>query len=134
MFPILALFLSNEVYLCICDNNNINTTCNCKSFKSFIEADNYYKNAIELLKENQDKIDWDLLCLNENAIELLKENPEKIYWENVSENKNIIKLLEINDIEINWDKLSKKSGAIKLLKANPNKIDWDMLSINKKCY
>jgi hypothetical protein len=44
MFPILALFLSNEVYLCICDNNNINMTCNCKSFKSFIEADNYYKN------------------------------------------------------------------------------------------
>ena len=44
MFPILALFLSNEVYLCICDKNNINTTCNCKSFKSFIEADNYYKN------------------------------------------------------------------------------------------
>jgi hypothetical protein len=41
MFPILALFLSNEVYLCICDNN---MTCNCKSFKSFIEADNYYKN------------------------------------------------------------------------------------------
>ena len=30
------------VYLCICDNNN--TTCNYKSFKSFIEADNYYKN------------------------------------------------------------------------------------------
>jgi hypothetical protein len=24
MFPILALLLSNEVYLCICDNNNNN--------------------------------------------------------------------------------------------------------------
>ena len=44
MFPILSLILSNEVYLCICDKNNINITCNCKSFNSFIEADNYYNN------------------------------------------------------------------------------------------
>ena len=29
----LELFLSNEVYLCICDKNiKINITCDCKSF------------------------------------------------------------------------------------------------------
>ena len=42
MFPILSLILSNDIYLCICDKNNI--YCNCKSFNSFIEADNYYSN------------------------------------------------------------------------------------------
>ena len=42
MFPILSLILSNDIYLCICDKNNINIYC--KSFNSFIEADNYYSN------------------------------------------------------------------------------------------
>ena len=43
MFPILSLILSNEVYLCICvKKNNINIICNCTSFNSFIEANNYY--------------------------------------------------------------------------------------------
>ena len=42
MFPILSLILSNDIYLCICDKNNSNISCDCKSFKSFIEADNYY--------------------------------------------------------------------------------------------
>ena len=36
--------IKEDVYLCICDKNNINITCNCKSFNSFIEADNYYNN------------------------------------------------------------------------------------------
>jgi hypothetical protein len=35
-------------------------------------------NAIELLKANLKKINWNILSLNPNAIELLKENPEKI--------------------------------------------------------
>ena len=39
-------------------------------------------NAIDLLKKNQDKINWDLLSsnLNSNAIKLLKENKNKINW------------------------------------------------------
>jgi hypothetical protein len=37
-------------------------------------------NAIELLKENQDKINWFGLSKNPNAIELLKENQDKINW------------------------------------------------------
>jgi hypothetical protein len=34
-------------------------------------------NAIELLRENQDKIDWWRLSQNPNAIELLQENQDK---------------------------------------------------------
>ena len=44
---------------------------------------------MELLKENQDKLNWCHLSLNPNAIELLKENPDKIYWINISINPNI---------------------------------------------
>jgi len=36
------------------------------------------KNAIDLLKNNKDKIEWNNLSLNPNAIELLKENQDKI--------------------------------------------------------
>ena len=32
-----------DVYLCICDKNHVNITCNYKLFKSFIEANNYYE-------------------------------------------------------------------------------------------
>ncbi len=46
-------------------------------------------NAIELLKENKNKIDWNYLSMNPNAIELLKENQNKIYWWIFSRNSNI---------------------------------------------
>jgi hypothetical protein len=46
-------------------------------------------NAIELLKENQDKINWFYLSLNPNAIELLKENQNNINWKLFSKNPNI---------------------------------------------
>ena len=49
----------------------------------------FFLNAIELLKENPNKIDWDLLSSNPNAIELLKENPDKIDWRQLSSNPNI---------------------------------------------
>ena len=35
--------VKEDVYLCICDKNYVNITCNYKLFNSFIEADNYYK-------------------------------------------------------------------------------------------
>ena len=37
-------------------------------------------NAIILLKENQDKIDWRYLSMNSNAIKILKKNQDKINW------------------------------------------------------
>ena len=52
------------------------------------------KNAIKLLKENSNKINWDNLSLNPNAIALLKLNINKINWTNLSANYNAIELLK----------------------------------------
>ena len=46
-------------------------------------------NAIDLLKENPEKIKWDMLSQNPNAIELLKTNPDKIHWYYLSRNPSI---------------------------------------------
>ncbi len=58
---------------------------------------------------------------NPEAIELLKENPKKIDWEMLSENpsRGAIELLKENPyVEINWELLSTNPCAIELLKAN----------------
>ena len=57
-------------------------------------------NAIELLKENQNKIHWCNLSRNPNSIELLKENQDKIDWFYLSMTPNAILLLNKN--KINW--------------------------------
>ena len=49
-------------------------------------------NAIELLKENLDKIDWNRLSRNPNAIKILEENPDKINWISFSVNPAIFQL------------------------------------------
>jgi hypothetical protein len=41
--------VKENVYLCICDKNNVITICNYKLFNSFIEANNYYKKNIIIL-------------------------------------------------------------------------------------
>jgi len=78
------------------------------------------------------KLDWDSLSSNPNAIELLKENQDKINWKNLSENPNpeAIELLKENLDEIYWGSLSKNPNAIDLLKDNQNRIDWNILSAN----
>ena len=93
---------------------------------------------MELLRENQDLIDWELLSLNENAIELLEDKIQAerfilrnnysaeylINWQYLSSNKNAIDLLQNNKNKINWSWLSKNPNAIELLKDNKNKINW----------
>ena len=103
--------------------------------------------AIEILKENMDKIYWDLLSANPSAIELLREKIEddkdiddddlidlesedKINWSFLSANPNAIELLEENYDNIDWKMLSKNPNAIKLLEENYDNIDWKMLSEN----
>ena len=90
--------------------------------------------AIKLLKANKYNIDWELLSANPNseAIELLRTNPSKIDWEWLSSNQNseAIELLKENMDEIDWDELSANPAAIELLKSNRNKINWEMLSAN----
>ena len=46
-------------------------------------------NAIPILEQNPDKIDWFWLSLNPNAIHLLEQNPDKIDWTSFSGNPAI---------------------------------------------
>ena len=80
-----------------------------------------------------EKLDWDYLSLNPNAIELLKANPDKINWDVISKNPSpgVIELLKENPHEeIDWEQLSANPNAIELLKANPDNIFWPNLSAN----
>ena len=69
------------------------------------------------------KLDWISLSANPNAIELLKENKDKISWDWLSQNLNpeAIELLKANYDEIDWVMLSKNPNAIELLKENDEK-------------
>ena len=89
---------------------------------------------MELLKENQNKIDWDMLSKNPNAIELLKKNQDKINWIILSLNPNAIELLKENQDKINWEILSFNPNVIELLKENQDKINWGYLSKNPNIF
>ena len=106
-------------------------------------------NAIELLKENRDKINCFLLSLNENAMSLLNKNQDKIDWYNFSSNpiiftydyikmkenfKNIRKEINANifnskNIE-KWNELGFSENE-EMLKVrdwlNKNKVNWRCL-------
>jgi hypothetical protein len=73
-----------------------------------------------------------ILSLNYYAVELHKDNPDKINWLFLSKNNNpkVISLLNENLNKINWFYLSKNPNAIQILKTNPNKINYDCLSKN----
>ncbi len=68
--------------------------------------------AIELLKENKDKINWVELSENPNAMSLLKENQNKIDWLEFSKNSNIFTY----DYKLMKEKM-KKSGIVEELMA-----------------
>ena len=44
------------------------------------------------MRENKDKICWNVLSLNTNAILLLKNNPDRINWKEISINPSIFEL------------------------------------------
>jgi hypothetical protein len=52
--------------------------------------------AINILKQNKDKINWFWLSLNPNAIDYLEENTENIDWNYISRNSNIFTNKYIN--------------------------------------
>lgn len=108
---------------------------------------------IELLTNNQDKIDWCYLSLNHNAVELLRNNKNKIdntlifnnsnYYEifperrEYDENYRIyienIRLyfgyyLRNNENEVYFK--SDQCDDMELIEKNQHKIDWDLLAIN----
>jgi len=75
-------------------------------------------NAIHILEQNIDKINWGLLTLNPNAEKLLNENKDKINWYWISDNPCIF--------EINYKKLEERINIFKeeLIKKiyHPNKL------------
>ena len=76
-----------------------------------------------------DKLDWyGLLSTNPNAIHLLEQNINKIDWMLLSNNPNAIHLLEKNMEKIDWRQLSYNPNAIHLLEQNMDKIDWIFVS------
>ncbi len=77
---------------------------------------------------------WPPLCENPNAIQLLEDNQDKIDWWVLSSNPNAIHLLEANPNEIDWEYLSTNPNAIHLLEANMDDIDWEGLSMNSSTY
>ena len=46
-------------------------------------------NAIDILENNKDKINWNYFCKNTNGIKLLEKNKDKINWKYLSENPEI---------------------------------------------
>jgi len=63
------------------------------------------KNAVHLLEENLDKIDWCLLSFNQNAIHILRDNLEKIDWMCFSTNPSIF--------EIDYESIQKRMDIIR---------------------
>ena len=84
--------------------------------KLIFEGLSYNKNAIGLLYDNIDKIDWFHLSSNKNAIKILEQHQDKIDWEELAQNPSAIHLIENNIDEIDWDLLSANKNAIKLFK------------------
>jgi len=48
------------------------------------------ENAIPMLEQNLDKVDWNKLSSNPNAIPILEQNLIKVNWYYLSQNPNII--------------------------------------------
>jgi ribosomal protein L24E len=100
-------------------------------------------NAIDLLKQNLDKIDIIELFDNPNILDIihlidttLLENCLNRFSKSGSNllftNINVIKLLNKYSLAIDWTSLSLNTNtkAIELLKKNPKKINWRLLCYN----
>lgn len=86
--------------------------------------------AIQILKENPDKIRWYILSTNPSAIKILEENKELIDYMYLSINPAAIHLIEKNMDKIHWQHLSQNPKAIHILEKYQDKIDWYSLSQN----
>jgi hypothetical protein len=86
--------------------------------------------AIQILKENPDLINWIFLSGNPSAIDILEENLDKINWDELCKNRNAIRLIEQNVDLINFKNLSSNPNAIHILLQNLDKIDFEKLAEN----
>ncbi len=95
----------------------------------------YSDYAVNLLEENQDKIDWTMLSQNPGAIKLIEDNLNKIHWDYLSRNENAIHILEANIDKLtrnSWHNLSGSNlNAYKLFEKNINKICFEGIAHNE---
>jgi hypothetical protein len=98
------------------------------------------KEAIELLMEYPEKIDWMTLSSNPYAIDVLRKNPYKIDYWGLCWNPYAIDLVEAHmartDIVpvVSWLGLSQNRNAIHILEKNQDKIDWLQFSLNPSIF
>lgn len=95
--------------------------------------------AIQLIKNNIEQLDvqqWKILNKNPNAIKILKQHPDKIDYKYLYTNPNaymIFNNFELyfngNDCEL-WKYISMCPSAIKLLESNQDKINWTTIGAN----
>ena len=93
-----------------------------------------YRESLKYLEKYHSKyIYWRGISRNRcnYAIEMLRNNKEKINWDELSSNNNAgaVELLSANVKNINWIVLSGNcsDGAIDILKNHPDKINWDIV-------
>ena len=65
---------------------------------------------LNILEQNQDKINWKNLSSNENAIPLLEKNMNKVHRRSISCNINAISMLEKNPDNVKFSVLSHNSN------------------------
>lgn len=87
---------------------------------------NSHPEAVKILEQNKDKIDYMFLSENKNAIHLIEENLSKCNWGHLCWNENAIHILEKNQHKIQWIPFSQNTSprAIQLCLENPDKIHW----------
>ena len=82
----------------------------------------------------EDRLNPRILSLNIHAIDYLKKNPEKIDWNSLSENTAAYELHEKNIDKIEWSRYCRNTKTMDLLKENKDKINWSSLSANPYAY
>jgi len=98
------------------------------------------KEAIDLLMQYPDKIDWLEFSANPYAIDVIRQNVDKINYMGLYWNPCAIDLIETHMVnnaelpEIYWIGLSQNRNAIHILEKNKDKIDWCQLSFNPSIF
>jgi len=132
----------NKHKYCINTVNLAQNKAACHLIRKYIHTDlftppcweylckNESPDAIQILKENPDKIIWHIFSTNPSAIHMLEENPDLIDYMYLSANPAAIHLIEQHMDKVNWQFLSQNPNAIHILEKNIGKIDWYSFSQN----
>jgi hypothetical protein len=156
--PSIQNVLKKHLNIYIEDDLNINIT-NAKHNHLFWKFLSKNPNAVEILEQNIDDVNWQYICSNisvihilyplrfkstkidwwfitqnPSAVSLLLQNPRQIKWDIIFSNPNAIDIIKYNvekyPNDVNWFYLSRNPAAVDILKQYPDKINWFSFSIN----